>query len=124
MQAEGQGLKGTAELCGISPNTVTEAWQQYKACGWKAVRVGKTGRPVGKGRILISEQEKETQRLIRDKTPDQLKMAYALWNRQAMLELIERRYDRRLAIHSVGLYLEHWGYTPQKPLRKAYEQRP
>lgn len=121
---KGMGLKETAELCGMSRNTVNEAWQRYKAGGWKAVRVWKTGRPVGKGRILTSEQEKETQRLIRDRTPDQLKMPYALWNRQAVRELIERRYNRKLAIRSVGLYLERWGFTPQKPLRKAYEQRP
>ena len=115
---KGMGLKETAELCGMSRNTVNEAWQRYKAGGWKAVRVWKTGRPVGKGRILTSEQEKETQRLIRDRTPDQLKMPYALWNRQAVRELIERRYNRKLAIRSVGLYLERWGFTPQKPLCK------
>ncbi len=121
---KGMGLKETAELCGMSRNTVNEAWQRYKAGGWKSIRVWKTGRPIGKGHILTSGQEKETQRLIRDRTPDQLKMSYALWNRQAVSELIQRRYDRKLAIRSVGLYLERWGFTPQKPLRKAYEQRP
>ena len=121
---KGMGLKETAELCGMSRNTVNEAWQLYQAGGWKAIRVWKTGRPVGKGRILTREQEKETQRLISDKTPDQLKMPYALWNRQAVRELIERRYGRKLAVRSVGLYLKRWGFTPQKPLRKAYEQRP
>jgi len=121
---KGMGPKETAELCGMSRNTVNEAWQRYKAGGWKAVRVWKTGRPVGKGRILTSEQDNETQRLIRDKTPDQLKMAYALWNRQAVRELVERRYNRKLALRSFGLYPERWGFTPQKPLRKAYEQWP
>ncbi|MCB9169464.1 MAG: winged helix-turn-helix domain-containing protein [Flavobacteriales bacterium] len=121
---QGMGLKGTAGLCGMSRNTVNEAWQRYKAGGWKAIRVWKTGRPIGKGRILTSEQEKETQRLLRERTPDQLKMPYALWNRPAVREPIERRYDRKLAIRRVGLYLERWGFTPQKPPGKAYEQRP
>jgi len=120
----GMGLKETAELCGMSRNTVNLAWQRYKAGGWKAVRVWKTGRPPGLRRILTSEQEKETQRLIRDRTPDQLKMPYALWNRQAVRELIQRRYDRKLAVRSIGKYLKRWGFTPQKPLRKAYEQQP
>ena len=84
----------------------------------------KTGRPPGLGRILTSEQEKEAQRLIRDRTPDQLKMPYALWNRQAVRELIERRYGRKLPVRSVGKYLKRWGFTPQKTLRKAYEQQP
>jgi hypothetical protein len=51
-------------------------------------------------------------------------MSYALWNRQAVRELIERRYERKLAVRTIGLYLKRWGYTPQKPLRKAYEQQP
>lgn len=121
---KGMGLKETAELCGMSRNTVNQAWQRYKAGGFKAVHVQKTGRPPGLGRVLTSEQEKEAQRLIRDRTPDQLKMPYALWNRQAVRELIERRYDRKLAVRSVGKYLKRWGFTPQKPLRKAYEQQP
>lgn len=121
---KGMGLKETAELCGMSRNTVNQAWQRYKAGGWKAVHVWKTGRPPGLRRILTSEQEKETQRLIRDRTPDQLKMPYALWNRQAVRELIQHRYDRELHVRSVGKYLKRWGFTPQKPLRKAYEQQP
>lgn len=88
------------------------------------MRVWKTGRPPGLRRVLTSEQEKETQRLIRDRTPDELKMPYALWTRQAVRELIQRRYDRELHVRSVGKYLKRWGFTPQKPLRKAYEQQP
>ena len=121
---KGLGLKETAELCGMSRNTVNQAWQRYKAGGWKAIHVWKTGHPPGLRRTLTSEQEKETQRLIRDRTPDQLKMPYALWNRQAVRELIQRRYERELAVRSVGKYLKRWGFTPQKPLRKAYEQQP
>ena len=79
---------------------------------------------MGKGRILTCEQEKETQRLIRDGTPDPLKIPYAWWHGQAMCELAERRYNRKLAIRDVGLYLERLGFTPRKMLRKAYEQRP
>ncbi|MBX2979383.1 MAG: winged helix-turn-helix domain-containing protein [Flavobacteriales bacterium] len=51
-------------------------------------------------------------------------MYHSLWNRQAVRELIQRRYDRKLAIRSVGLYLESWRFMPQKPSRKAYELRP
>jgi hypothetical protein len=62
--------------------------------------------------------------LIRDHVPDQLKMNYALWTRQAVGELIERRYGIRLAVRAVGEYLKRWGFTPQRPLKKAYEQSP
>jgi hypothetical protein len=35
----------------MSRNTVNQAWQLYKAGGFKAVHVQKTGRPPGLGRI-------------------------------------------------------------------------
>ena len=27
-------------------------------------------------------------------------------------------------MRGVGNYLKRWGFTPQKPIKKAYEQRP
>jgi transposase len=48
---KGMGLKETVELCGMSRNTVNQAWQLYKAGGFKAVHVQKTGRPPGLRRI-------------------------------------------------------------------------
>jgi len=64
------------------------------------------------------------QRPILDRTPDQLKMVYALWTRQALAELIRDRFGIELPVRTMGLYLGRWGYTPQKPMRKAYEQSP
>jgi hypothetical protein len=29
-----------------------------------------------------------------------------------------------MPIRTVGHYLKRWGFTPQKPIKKAYEQRP
>jgi transposase len=46
-------------------------------------------------------------------------MCYALWTRQAVRELILRRYDVLLCVRVVGNYLKRWGFTPQKPLKKA-----
>jgi hypothetical protein len=44
--------------------------------------------------------------------------------RQAVHELTERRFDRKLALRSVGKYIKRWVLTPQKLPRKAYEQQP
>ena len=63
-------------------------------------------------------------KLITDKTPDQLKMPYALWTRGAVAQLIEQRFGIRLPVRTMGLYLARWGFTPQKPMKKAYEQSP
>jgi transposase len=124
MRLDGTTLKDTAAPCEMSRTTVIAAVKAYEPGGWKAVDVDRGGRPVGSGRTLSAEQEREVQRLIRDRTPDQLKMVYALWTRQAVRELIRNRYGIKLAVRTMGLYLERWGFTPQKPMRRAYEQSP
>jgi transposase len=103
---------------------VWAASKAYESGGWAAIAVRHGHRPKGSGRALTPEQEREVQRLIRDHVPDQLKMSYALWTRQAVRELILRRYEVMLAVRAVGNYLNRWGFTPQKPLKKAYEQSP
>ena len=63
-------------------------------------------------------------RRICDKRPAQLKMEFALWTRGAVRQLIEREFGVRLSIRATGEYLRRWGFTPQKPIKRAYEQRP
>jgi hypothetical protein len=36
--------------------------------------------------------------------------------------LIERECGIRLPVRSMGEYLKRWGFTPQKPICRAYEQ--
>lgn len=124
LRLAGISVRGTAAQCELSPNTVVKAHQAYLRGGWAAVKVKHGHRPKGSGCLLSADEEKEVQWLIQDRTPDQLKMSYALWTRQAVSELIEVRYGVRLQVRTVGKYLKRWGYTPQKPLQKAYEQSP
>jgi transposase len=56
--------------------------------------------------------------------PEQLKLPFYLWTREAVAELIERKFAIRLSRWTVGRYLAQWGFTPQKPMRKAFEQDP
>ena len=51
-------------------------------------------------------------------------MDFALWSRPAVMLLIEQEYDIKLSVRAVGNYLSRWGFTPQRPIKKAYEQRP
>src|SRR5204863_7165391 len=83
-----------------------------------------SGRPLGSGRRLLADQEQDLQQLIETKSPQELGVASALWTRQAVQELIEQQLGERLPIRTVGEYLKRWGYTPQKPVRKAYKQNP
>jgi transposase len=109
---------------GLSRTGVFNICARHAAGGAAALRDSASGRPVGDGRLLTAQQEAEVRRLIADKTPDQLKMPYALWTRSAVAQLIEQRFGVVLAVRTMGLYLKRWGFTPQKPMKKAYEQSP
>jgi transposase len=124
MRLAGATIMAAVEQCELGRSAVIRASQAYAQGGWRAVPVSVGGRPKGSGRLLSAAEESEVQRLIQDRTPDQLKMDYALWSRQAVGELIEVRYGIRLQVRTVGKYLKRWGYTPQRPLKKAYEQSP
>jgi len=124
MRLSGATIQETVAQCELGRVTVIHAMQAYERGGWKAVEVSRPGRRLGSGRTLTPEMEKQVQGLIRDRTPDQLKMSYALWTRQAVSELIEAGWGLRLPVRAMGKYLARWGFTPQKPLKKAYEQSP
>ncbi|MBK7097311.1 MAG: winged helix-turn-helix domain-containing protein [Sphingobacteriales bacterium] len=81
-------------------------------------------RGVKGGKKITGQQAAEVRRLIKDKMPDQLKLAFGLWTRAAVQQLIEQKYGVVLSVKQVGRYLKSWGYTPQKPIRKAFEQKP
>jgi transposase len=73
---------------------------------------------------LDTKQQEKIQSLITDKTPDQLKMPFALWTREAVGELIQRKFGIQLPVRTLGEYLKRWGFTPQKPKRRDYSQQP
>jgi transposase len=62
--------------------------------------------------------------LIKDKLPDQLKLSFGLCTREAVQQLMLIRYGIELSHWQVGRYLKSWRYTPQKPISKAFEQKP
>lgn len=124
LREKGMLVNDVARECELSRGTVIAAHKAYCLGGWAGMALKPRGRSTGVGRRLTAEQESEVQKLIRDKTPDQIKMPYALWSRTAVMELIGQRFKIKLPVRTVGTYLARWGFTPQKPIKKAYEQRP
>lgn len=125
MRTQGYTFKAIGEAVGVHYRTVQYWWSRFQAEGRKAaVEGGRRGCKVGERRTLLFWQEDEVQKLIAERLPDQLKLAYALWTRAAVQELIRERYGVVMPIRTVGEYLKRWGFTPQKPLKRAYEQKP
>jgi transposase len=124
LRQKGHRIEQIAAILDVNSRTVYRWWQLYRRGGVKSIRILKRGRPTGACRRLTVEQEKQVQRLIRDKQPDQMKLPFALWSRIAVQQLIQQLWAMRMPIRTVGEYLKRWGFTPQKPLRRAYEQNP
>ena len=51
-------------------------------------------------------------------------MDFHLWSHAAVSQLIEQEFGIKLQTRSIGKYLTPWGFTPQKPIKRAYEQSP
>jgi transposase len=111
-------------LTGLSYPTVRKAVDLFDEGGWPAIKPASRGRNEGDGRRLSAEQEAAVRRTICDKRPEQLKMEFALWTRGAVMQYIEREFGVKLSIRATGEYLRRWGFTPQEPIKRAYEQRP
>ncbi|MCP4722242.1 MAG: helix-turn-helix domain-containing protein [Desulfobacteraceae bacterium] len=65
-------------ITGVHPGTISAWFKLYKNGGKKALKIKKRGRPNGTCRTLTPEQEKEIQKAIYDKCPDQMKLPFAL----------------------------------------------
>ena len=118
------GIMQIVELSGLSYPTVRNTITLYEAGGWPAIKPAARGNKPGEGRRLTPEQEATIRTTICDKRPEQLKMDFYLWSRAAVGELIRREHGIELGVRTVGKLLKRWGFTPQKPIKKAYEQRP
>ena len=114
--------KEAAAIFDITERAVNKIWATYKKAGTRGL--GSKKRGVKEGKKINGVQSAEVRKLIKDKLPDQLKLAFGLWTREAVKQLIFDRYKITLSRWQVGRYLKAWGYTPQKPISKAFEQKP
>ncbi len=122
LRKSGRANKEVAEIVGVSPGHCCRVWKRYQQDGASAVAKGKRGRRLGSQRTLTTEQEETIKRLLTDKAPNQLKLSFALWTREAVQLLIQQQCGFTMPIRTVGEYLKRWGFTPQKPAKWAKEQ--
>lgn len=109
-------------IFGVGRTSIHNWLKAHQKGGDAALKAHKRG-PKHQSR-LAGHQAATIVRLITDRCPDQLKLPFVLWTRDAVRQLIEKRYGISVSVWTVGRYLQHWGFTPQKPLRRAYEQAP
>ena len=124
LKKSGKTYNEISDITGVYKTSIVRWYKAYQLKGASAIRIQKRGRRKGSCRTLTVEMEKQIQRTIYEKCPDQLKFPFALWTRKAVQQLIKNLYSVEMPVRTVGEYLKRWGFTPQKPLRRAYKQNP
>ena len=111
-----------AEILNVTRQAVGKWVSKYRTEGEESLKTKRKGRPEG-GKLLPWQAAQIANTLI-DRHPEQMKLPFYLWTREAVAQLIEQRFGIQLSVWTVGRYLARWGFTPQKPVRRAYEQNP
>jgi transposase len=120
MRVDKRSATQAAALHGVTRQSASKWKRAAEAGGSAALKSRRRGPQAGPR--LKGADEKQLRRAIRDDCPDQLRLPFALWTRQAVVELIRQRSGRVVSIWTAGRYLKRWGFTPQKPLRRAYQR--
>jgi len=119
---KGMSVSEASRVFGVSRWAIHQWLTRVEKGGSVALNARKRGRR--SGGQLAPKQLSQVARDITDRCPDQLKLPFALWTRAAVQQLIAAKFGVWLSVWTVGRYLKKMGLTPQKPLRRAYEQNP
>lgn len=118
----GKSQTEVAQIYGVSRTSVCTWTNQAKRKGMKVLHSKKRG---GQSKPwLKTSQSRAIIRIIESKHPDELGLPFVLWTREAIQALIKERFGIHLALRTITDYLARWNMTPQKPIRKAYQQDP
>src|ERR1700681_2865533 len=115
----GENPEVVARSLRISRRTIYGWLAQYRRGGWGALKAKPLfGRPPKLGGKKLSW----IYDTVTQKSPLQLKFAFALWTREMVAALIKEKFNISLSVVSVGRLLAQLGITCQKPLHRALER--
>lgn len=117
---QGTSQVEAVKIFGVTRGSIHSWLRAMEQGGSRALKARKRGpKPHS---LLAGHQAATVVRIIEDRCPDQLHLPFTLWTREAVQQLIARRYGISVSVWTGGRYLAKWGFTPQKPLRQSYEQ--
>ena len=120
----GMTQAAAAKVFNVSPKAVWRWVDAFDRNGNRAFKAGRRGRQPGEQKALAVRQEARLRRAVVGKYPDQLALPGLVWTRPQVRQLVRDWFGVGLSLVTIGKYLRSWGLSPQKPVRKAYEQNP
>jgi transposase len=118
---EGQSPEIVAKALGINRVTIYGWLSRYRHGGWDALDAKKRG---GRRPKLDGAALKWVYDTVTNKNPLQLRFTFALWTAKMVGQIIFQRFGIKLSKASVCRLLGQLGLTPQRPVWRAYQQRP
>jgi len=117
----GESPESVAKGMGINRRTIYR-WLEARHYGGEDALKAK---PIPGAPPKINARRMEAlARIIREKSPLQLKFPYALWTLAMIRELIRQKFSISLSEVSVGRLMRRLGFSPQRPLYRAWQQNP
>lgn len=117
----GESPEFVAQGMGINRRTIYRWLHAYHYGGEEALQA----KPIpGAPTKLSAQQMGKLGKLIREKTPLQLKFEFALWTLPIIRQVIKNTFKVSLSEVSVGRLMKRLGFTPQRPLYRAWQQDP
>jgi transposase len=120
----GHSQTDVATVLGVSPKTVWRWVDAVRRNGSGGLKAAKRGRRPGEQKALDPKQEARIRRAVLGKFPDQVALPGLVWTRPQVRQLMRDWFGIGLSLVTIGKYLRSWGLSPQKPIRRAYEQNP
>jgi len=124
LSQQGKKPAEIAEILDVSRRHAESTIKKYQEQGFAGIKLKKRGRTHGANRSLTPEQEREIRTTIVDKNPDQLRLKGCMWTRKNITEYIAQKYKIPMPLSTLGYYLERWGFSVQRPAKRAYKQNP
>ena len=119
MMRAGYSAVEVADLFGVS----TRAVYQWLAAFVDQGQNGLMAKPgAGRPPKVNSTQMQWIAKTVRDNTPNQLCFEFGLWTLRLIGQLIEREFGMALSLPTLGKIMAQLGFTPQRPLYRAYQQ--
>lgn len=118
---DGQSPENMFKALGICRATMYGWLARYGNGGWSALDARKRD---GRKTKLDAKAIQWIYKTVTEKNPLQLKFTFALWTAKMIGQIIFTQFDVKLSKASVCQLFAQLGVTPQRPVWRAYQQRP